>query len=75
MTKNLYNFERKLGNKPSKTIEVKKIREYVNDRLECDTIDRDTKIVLCNMLEDILMATNNYHGFNYVYWLIIFEFV
>ena len=55
--------------KPKKTILVESIRTEVNRLLTLDTLDQKQKSILCSFLERVLMDTNNYHGFNYTYWL------
>jgi hypothetical protein len=55
--------------KRRKTIEVAKILGLVNAKLALATLSQDEKSVLCSLLEDVLMATENYHGFNFITWL------
>ena len=55
--------------KPKKTILVESIRTEVNRLLTLDTLDQKQKSILCSFLARVLMDTNNYHGFNYTYWL------
>ena len=51
-----------------KTIAVDEFKEFINDKLESEFITQDVKATYCNMLEEILMATKNYKGFNYTKW-------
>jgi len=51
-----------------KTFKVNEFRIKANELLKSD-ISQDEKQVLCSVLEYLLMATNNYHGFEYNYWM------
>lgn len=51
-----------------KTIEVKALKDKINYMLSIPTLIQEEKRVLCGLLESILMDTNNYHGFNHIYW-------
>jgi hypothetical protein len=52
-----------------KTIKVSLIKEWANELLTESTISDETKSGICTTLEEILHETDNYKGFNYVYWL------
>ncbi len=54
--------------KGKKTVKVAEIRSRVNNLLARENLSQETKSVLCSILESILMDTNNYHGFNHIYW-------
>lgn len=51
-----------------KTVKVEDLREFVNDKLESPFVSQNAKAVYCQMIEEILMATKNYRGFNYTKW-------
>ena len=51
--------------KPRKTVEVAKVKAKINAMLAHPPLERDSKVTLCCLLEDILMETGNYHGFGF----------
>jgi len=53
--------------RPRKTIEVQDIRVKINDmlKLDLDRVTTEAKAALTILLEDILMETGNYKGFNF----------
>ena len=51
-----------------KTIAVKTILNEINALLALPTISQDAKQVLCSHLEEVLMETKNYRGFNDLKW-------
>lgn len=51
--------------KPRKTINVESVREKVNNML-ARPLECVEKVTLCCLLEDILMETQNYHGFSFL---------
>ena len=52
-----------------KTIGVKTIQEEINRLLALDTLSEEKKSVLCHLIEEVLMSTHNYRGFNYIDWI------
>lgn len=56
-------------NKPRKTINVQTIKEHVNEQLNNPDISQGEKKGLCGLLTNILLATNNYEGYNNSYWI------
>ena len=50
-----------------KTVEVAKVKAKINAMLArpLNHVERDSKVTLCCLLEDILMETGNYHGFGF----------
>jgi hypothetical protein len=53
----------------TRTIEVQELKDYINAKLARPLISQDEKRAMCTVLEGVLMATRNYHGFNYIQWL------
>ena len=53
--------------RPRRTIAVNDIRNRVNATLALplDRVSRDAKVTLCCMIEDVLMSTGNYKGFQF----------
>ena len=49
-----------------KTIEVNKIIDFVNSRNKKSTCSKDTRIGWNELLEQIIMETDNYNGFRYL---------
>jgi len=47
-------------------IDINDLREYINNKLSSPFISQDVKFVLCNTLEEILMNTRNYAGFEFL---------
>ena len=65
----------RVGRKHGKILGIKisitqreELLKFINDKLESEFITQDVKATYCNMLEEILMATKNYRGFNYTKW-------
>jgi hypothetical protein len=52
--------------KNRKTIEVKDIKETVNNYLVIKELTQDEKKAYCFLLEVILHKTNNYNGYYYI---------
>lgn len=48
-----------------KTFEVQEFKKEINRLLSLNTVNKDSKITLCTLLERILMNTKNYKGFGY----------
>ena len=55
--------------KTRKTIKVSLIKEWANELLTDSTMSEEAKSGICTTIEEILHETDNYKGFNYVYWL------
>lgn len=47
---------------------VEELRQEINRRLALDSIPEEGKKALAGILEDVLMATGNYHGFSSLRW-------
>jgi cell shape-determining protein MreC len=54
--------------KPRKTIQVVLIKDRINELLNSD-YTQEEKMILCNLLTEILIATKNYGGYNNRYWI------
>jgi len=52
-----------------KTVDIQWLVETVNQKLALTTISQAAKAQLCCFVEEILMETGNYHGFNYLQWM------
>ncbi len=52
-----------------KTMSVELIKTMANDLLQDDHIKQETKAGICTMIEKVLCASNNYKGFNHLFWL------
>lgn len=55
--------------KSRKTVEVDWLKKMINADLENEKLTEDTKKHLCTLLENILVKTGNYRGFNYLKWI------
>lgn len=53
-----------------KTIGIDDVLNFANIQLSRDDqyATQEFKSGICNMLDQVLMATGNYHGFNYTHW-------
>lgn len=51
------------------TFRVSELKDKVNGMLAKDTLDQKAKASLCSLIEDVLMETDNYRGFNDIYWM------
>lgn len=51
-----------------KTIEVKKLRDMANGMLASE-ISQPEKRSICSLIENVLMDTGNYKGYNHNYWM------
>jgi hypothetical protein len=49
-----------------KTIEVEKLKRWVNGRLDSPMTDKDGRWELARLLERVLHETGNYKGFGYL---------
>ena len=47
---------------------IDNMKKHINNMLR-QPLPQDTKVTLCCMLENILMETDQYKGYNYNYWL------
>lgn len=47
-----------------KTFEVDTLRQMVNSRLEQSTCSPNERLAMASVLEQVLMATGNYRGYN-----------
>jgi len=54
--------------KAKKTVKVEEIKSRINNLLARENLSQNTKSIHCSILESILMDTNNYQGFNHIYW-------
>lgn len=51
------------------TIRVSELKDKVNAMLARDSLNQKAKSALCTLIEDVLMETDNYRGFNDIYWM------
>lgn len=61
-----------MNTKPRKTFDVADFKRYVNEQLKRTdeyALQEGFKSGLCVALEEILRKTNNYQGYNSLYWL------
>jgi hypothetical protein len=57
--------------KSRKTIEVSKVVDMANKMLANEDISQQEKSGIACLLEEVLHATNQYQGFNSLYWLTV----
>ncbi|MFW5847886.1 MAG: hypothetical protein ACOCVF_03120 [bacterium] len=52
-----------------KTYDVQMLKEYANEQLARtdEFADAKFKSGICNMIEHVLLESNNYNGFQYIY--------
>ena len=55
--------------KARKTFDVGEFRNWVNSLLDNDRLSQDEKRALCMAVEHALHETNNYKGYNQIYWM------
>ena len=53
----------------AKTVNITSLKAKINRLLAIPDVKQDTKAVLATLLEEILMESGNYKGFNYHKWL------
>jgi hypothetical protein len=54
--------------KSKKTFNVVDFVLYINEQLAGNDIDQSAKEALCRSVEHVLHKSNNYHGYQYLYW-------
>lgn len=52
--------------RPKKTFKIADFVDSCNFKLELVTISQEEKSAICTLLEELLMSTDQYAGFNYV---------
>jgi hypothetical protein len=52
--------------KARKTVEVEKLKRWINGRLDSPTSSREQREELAHLLEHVLHETGNYRGFGYL---------
>lgn len=60
--------EDNMSKKHRKTVDISYLKLLINLRLEIP-LPQEAKKSLCDLLEDVLMRTGNYKGFNHLYWM------
>lgn len=69
MSNQLYSLPRSSRRTRRSSLDVKEFKAHVNSILDSDWYTQEQKKAICDVLHEVLHATGNYNGFNYVYWL------